>query len=289
MARIAVTPPGRSEHSAGSLTSSVNVINDDGRWTTEGVTFRADPCSNTGFVTFCGPEEGNDDKAITESGRILTFDSFFFWEGDRCSVVGTRAREDLAGRLETKLIRNTSNRVEARFEGTVLAANLATDLVATTITGPLGVVEAMYALADALNGDLNGDRGMIHVPQAVAAYLSFYSVVERTAGNILKLANSDHVVVTGTGYQGLGPATTIGGDPVTPAAGTVWAYATSPVEVRVSSVEVFAGDIAGNLNRENNQIEIRAERAAVAYFDRCAHYAVNVCLPDPGPACGAIS
>lgn len=286
MARQPVTSPGRSEHVSGSLLVSSEVTNDDapnGRWTSEGVSFRADPCTNSGYVTFCGPEEGDDDKSIDNPGRLLTFDSFFFWEGDRCTNV-TLQREMLEARLEIKLRRTTSNKIEARFEETVLAANGGTGLVATTIAGPLGVVEAVYALVDGLNDSLVGDRGVIHVPQQFVVFLDFYGLITRPGGNRLQLANSDHEVVAGTGYVGLGPAATDGGDPLTPAEGSLYIYATSPVGVRVSSIETTA-----SLNRDNNQYEVRAERAGVAYFDRCAHYAVNVCLPDPGPACAAVS
>lgn len=150
---------------------------------------------------------------------------------------------------------------------------------ATTLGGgAVGVVPAMSLLLEALADSLHGVRGMIHVPLEALPYLDFYGQVT-TAGNQLLAGSSDHLVVAGSGYPGTSPAGAI------PGAGFTWFYATSQVDVRLGPIDIFDPVV----DRLSNTAIARAIQAVIVSWDRQAHFAVQVCLPDPGPECGAAS
>jgi hypothetical protein len=83
--------------------------------------------------------------------------------------------------------------------------------------------------------------------------------------------------VAGTGYTGSDP------DGGAAATGFSWIYGTGQVKVLLSDPIVPTPVV----NRSINEIEARAERAAAAVFNPCAHVAAEVCIPDPGPDCGS--
>jgi hypothetical protein len=88
----------------------------------------------------------------------------------------------------------------------------------------------------------------------------------------------DHIVVPGTGYTGSDPSNNAPGEFHS------WIYATSMVELRLGPIEVFF-DQSQSINRSTNEIEYRAERMALAHWDRNAHIGLSVCLEDPAGGC----
>ena len=97
------------------------------------------------------------------------------------------------------------------------------------------------------------------------------------------MAGTDHILVAGTGYDGSDPD-------LNSAAGEVWLYGTSPVEVRLSDIFLIPDNERESLNRITNTIEIRAERLAMASFDyTVCHVGIPVCIPDPGPDCSGVA
>lgn len=151
------------------------------------------------------------------------------------------------------------------------------DAPATILNGgtPLGIVPAIAALLEALATSLKGVRGTIHVPPQALAYLDFYgnSVV---VGNQIVTGSADHTYVAGSGYHH-------NTDPTgTPAPeGYAWFYATSQVEVRLGPVVVPDRGFIWT----QNVVEVYAQQPVIVSWDRGAHYAVQVCLGDPGPEC----
>ena len=123
---------------------------------------------------------------------------------------------------------------------------------------------------------------MIHVPQRLIPFLNYYQLIVRQ-GNLLQVAGTDHILVAGTGYTGSDPS-------LNTAAGEVWMYGTSPVEVRLSDIVTVPSSEREALNRETNTLEVRAERAAMASFDySVCHVGIPVCIPDPGPDCSGVA
>ena len=123
---------------------------------------------------------------------------------------------------------------------------------------------------------------MIHTPQRLVPFLQFYGLIIRN-GNILQVAGTDHILVAGTGYDGSDPD-------LNSAAGEVWLYGTSPVEVRLSDIFLIPDNERESLNRITNTIEIRAERLCMASFDyTVCHVGIPVCIPDPGPDCSGVA
>jgi len=120
---------------------------------------------------------------------------------------------------------------------------------------------------------------MIHAPAQLLHHFAFYGLLEKN-GNVWE-TKTGNIVVPGTGYTGT--------DPANDDDGNLWIYGTSPVELRLSEIMVVPGDLDGAVDRATNQIIVRAERYALAYWDLCAHVGVPVCLTDPGPACGSVS
>lgn len=85
----------------------------------------------------------------------------------------------------------------------------------------------------------------------------------RRVGKLL-LTPNDSVVVADGGYPGTSPAGT----------GTGWAYATGPVQVRMSPVATIS-DIGETLDRKTNRQTIWAERVFAATFDPCTHWGTD--------------
>ena len=142
-----------------------------------------------------------------------------------------------------------------------------------------GVVPAISLMIDALDEVLGGVRGVIHVPHHLLAFLRFYGLTSRV-GNLLEVADTGHLLIAGTGYPGTDP------DGEEPEANTTWIYGTGPINSYVSPIMIVPGEASQAIDRSVNTLEIRAEFAFASIFNPCAHFALNVCLPDPGPECG---
>lgn len=111
-----------------------------------------------------------------------------------------------------------------------------------------------------------GQQVMLHLPILMTAGLAEYV---RRVGNRL-LTRQDNIVVVDAGYPGTGPAgETVGA--------TAWAYATAPVQVRISPIEVLS--VPGQtVNRGSNVVTAWAERVFAATFDPCVHFAKEITI-----------
>ena len=137
----------------------------------------------------------------------------------------------------------------------------------------VGVVTAFGLIHEYLADTLDGLRGVIHVPPILLPYLAYYQLVTRDAFT-LGTTLGDHIVAAGSGYLGTDP------DGADPATGITWIYATSMVRTAQTDVVVRS-----EIDRAENLVIATASRTQLAEWDLQAHAAVEVCLPDPGPAC----
>jgi hypothetical protein len=250
----------------------------------EGVSFKPELCLNGTLLELCPTEPVT--KTITPGDGPVTVPTYGIWQGDVCSTnAGRDVFEETSARVFRALDVNTSYKTEQALWdglGTITDSSALASTAADDINGGavVGVTTGMSDMIAALNAVLGGARGVIHVAQQLVPILDFYGLVFRN-GNILQVPGTDHVIVAGTGYSGNGP------DGAAPLAGETWIYGTGPVNVLLSSIQVVPEFPAEAIDRSTNSVEVRAERAVAAYFNPCAHIAVNVCLTEPGPCGGS--
>lgn len=226
----------------------------------------------------CGPTPDSIDvpaSSGTESAR-----SFVAWGGDRCSP-WDQAR-DWRGRARRNLEATLSYQVAHEFwTGTLATAAtpdwpnrfLASQESDTVTDGPTSVTDALACLEQGIAEAGRGRRGMIHATPQLVTHWQIGGALRREGGLILTIM--DTIVVADAGYDGSGQY----GQPV--AEGSVWAYGTELVQVRLGALRyVPDGEplSAMALDRSVNTVEVRAERDALIQWDHCIHVAAEVNL-----------
>lgn len=196
-----------------------------------------------------------------EGGEMPTprFDPFAFYEPISCSGLSIGDWRSFAGRAEIVLQAVESFAVEeALSQGVVGSTNPFFGDTNLDILGG-GAVTPTVGLAyleEAIGA--TGRGGIIHATPAVVATWGFERL---ETGGYLRTANGTPVA-SGGGY--------IGADPVsgsTAGTGQSWAFATGPVQVRLSDVQMIGDDINGTLDTSNNDVTFRAEKYALAVWD----------------------
>lgn len=125
-------------------------------------------------------------------------------------------------------------------------------------------------LQDAV-ADVYGGQGTLHVPRQFAEYMPDGWRIE--GQNIVtKLGN---VVSLGAGYPNESPAGVAAG------AGQAWLYATGPVQIRRSSLQVV-GDFVSSVDKRQNTLTRYVERTYSISWDPAVAWAVLVDLPVDG-------
>lgn len=206
-----------------------------------------------------------------EGGEIPTprFDPFAIYESISCSGMSIGDWESFAGRADIVLQATQSFAVEeALAQGVSLSTNpffgdasldiLAGGAAQTPTVGLAYLEEAIGA---------TGRGGIIHATPPVVAEWGF-NLLE--TGDYLRTVNGTPVA-SGGGY--------IGADPVSgssPSAGQSWVFATGPIEVRLSEVQMVGDDINGTLDTSNNDVTFRAEKYALAVWDTALQAGVLV-------------
>lgn len=282
--RARVAAPPRTRTNAGSLLTSATVIRDGVRFA-GGIAYEPELDATGDSIDPCA----GGTKTIPARPANVEWDPYAIWVGDSCATLGgPDTFNDLARRVGTALDAQESHLIESilwtntvdgiDFGLTHPNVSLA-DTGASTPAGTtgIGIVSGMREMVEALNTALGGGRGMIHVPQSLVPFLDFYGLITRN-GNLLQLSNTDHLIVAGSGYTGSDP------NGVTYAS-WVWIYGTSPVEVLLSPTVILPDNPSDATVRLTNQFEVRAEKLALAHWDRAAHIGIPVCIPDPGPDC----
>jgi hypothetical protein len=148
---------------------------------------------------------------------------------------------------------------------TVSNAYLASSDAEEVGTGAAEARVAIGRLEQAALESTHGQPVMLHVPILVLPQLHGY--VRAVGQTLVTLAGN--VLVADGGYPGTGPAGQAAG-------ATVWAYATSPVQVLTSPLVVIEGDDA--IDPSTNTRTVWAARVFAATFDPCVHLATEITL-----------
>jgi hypothetical protein len=133
-------------------------------------------------------------------------------------------------------------------------------------SGGAALLRALTALEQAAVEATRGQRVMLHLPIVASGSLGEY--VRRVGPDLL--TRQDNLVVVDAGYPGTGPAGQSVGS-------TAWAYATTPVQVRWSELQIVS-DPGQTVSRSSNSVTVWAERVFAATFDPCAHFATEITL-----------
>ena len=241
------------------------LVSDDIRWL-NGVNVDGYSCSIPSLWEPCS--EGTFRTKSSESEQLMTrFDSFAVIQALTCSSLGMGDPEEFAQRAERVLDATLSFGVEEGLsQGVAGSTNPFLGDGNVTVLGG-GAVTAIVGLAlleEAIGA--TGRMGMIHVPPDVASVWSFDGGLV-SDGEALKTWLGT-LVASGGGYIGAQA------NGAAPGAGNAFVFATGPVQVRLSSVEVQT--IREVLDRSDNTVTFRAERYALAIWDTCLQVAVEI-------------
>lgn len=136
-------------------------------------------------------------------------------------------------------------------------------------TGDIAYNAAAATVQTELNGLSNLDgvtvTGAAGGPYTVTFPLSMGNPAQMTADDSGLTGGTDPAVAVATTVPYVAPSTEPG----------TWVYATGPVQVRLTGINII-DDPAETVDRETNRQEIWAERLFAATFDPCVHLAMNV-------------
>ena len=123
-----------------------------------------------------------------------------------------------------------------------------------------------------------GEQGIIHMTRDVAALLASNSNMlfhDKDKEHLQTLGGTP--VAVGSGYSGAGP---VGATGATASATNKWIYATGKVRVLLGKPDVVNDNLAQGYDVSGNQndMKIKATRAASVYFDTSIYLAVRVDL-----------
>jgi hypothetical protein len=238
----------------------------DGRWE-NGLAWRSERCFAAAGFGVCDPTPDPVEpnpfnlESVYPQGYVIA---------DECTTLG--------GDMDEARVRRQAEAVASfmvareLWTGTLTAANPATvdgspyvnpsldsgaTVVASTATG---VVARLAILEQTAMTSADGQQVFLHLPPHLVLGL----------GNLLRMVGDllvtplGNVIVADAGYPGSGPAGT----------GTEWAFATGPVGVRLTAIEVIT-DMAATLDRTTNRRKLWARREFAAAFDACTHFAID--------------
>jgi hypothetical protein len=134
--------------------------------------------------------------------------------------------------------------------------------------GTLKTVEALARLENAIAA--TGKMGVIHADPATATAWASACTVEREGAYLRAIATGTPIVV-GYGYVGAKPD-----GQAAPPATAGWAWATGPIQIRRTGVEIVPGSLSAALDRQNNVVTYRAERHYLVDWDTELQAAVLV-------------
>jgi hypothetical protein len=252
-----------------------DTVDAPGRWT-GGFSYLPEACAAGGTLDPCNP--GSMSVAAGNTPDNVDYDPVVLWEGDTCSAMDLP--RDYQGRARRLLVACQSKQLAAElWKGTQAQAMtdapnrwLASDEANTVTNGALSEVNALACLEDALAACSCG-RAMIHATPGTVTQWRSHGLIERlpASGGVVYVTAMDTLVIGDAGYDGSGP------DGQSAASGSVWAYGTDLVDVRLGDIRILPdGDIRQAVNRSTNDITYWAERYAAATWGGCCHVAVEV-------------
>lgn len=252
----------------------------DPHWAASGIEWEDDLCGDgtQTFIDNCYPASG----FTKPSERNLDFcaaDPFVAVGSFNCTPVGRPAGEafEIARR---RLLAWEGRQVERTLwtgisaNGTINPSfafgNNQCGIVPVDINpaGPVDPISAFSKLETALGNEVSCG-GIIHVPYSLVPFLLNSRLIEAQGDAIF--SPSGYQVVAGNGYPGSGPAN------VAAAAGKAWIFATGPMLVARSNVMMVPESVAEGVNRNINNITVRAERFYSVGFS-CTLLAIRASL-----------
>lgn len=202
-----------------------------------------------------------------------TYASFNVLEGISCTTRSVSNPAEWQGRVRTALEAYEHWAVEREFWSGALRADnphLAqttgtTILNSGTAVSPLQALARLeQAIADA------GGNGVIHLRPAVFSLLTAWDVINVDLTRGVARTRLGTIVIPGVGYTGSKP------DGTAPTNTVDTAYATGPVDVRRSEVEILPQSMSEATDRRQNLTTFRAERYVLITWDQRIHVSVNI-------------
>lgn len=232
---------------------SVATVLDDQERVACGVTFTPENCTNDAQPWMSNCETPGPEKELPSDnlGSIIQ-DAFWVLAGKTClrdedPVAAARAalitREEKA--VEHALWTNAD-----RFnDGSQLPVSLFPFGSTLAGPGPVSFLAGVSAL-ESFAGDQYHSVAVIHAPRGMATWAARNKVLERDGNHYVTPLGT--MWSFGRGYPNTGPD----GTPAAP--GTAWLYISGQVVVRRGEIRVPS--VAEALNRENNEVNLIAER-----------------------------
>jgi hypothetical protein len=132
---------------------------------------------------------------------------------------------------------------------------------ATTVVTTGTIAERLAKLEQAALDASNGQQVVLHVPVHMVTPIA--NLLHSVGPSLFTALNS--LVIADGAYPGTGPDGT----------GTTWAYATGPVQARVSTIDLIEAPVE-TIDRSTNRQEVWGSSVFAATFDPCLHLATNV-------------
>lgn len=270
----------------GLLATSPYVIRDTSpqEWMAGGITYRPEGCQEGTPEIPCVDDADNDFSTTPSTPPdSVSWKPFDLTVSEPCTTFGNATAggevdPDLRARAERLLSMDTERQIgdelwtgtlaqraivgDADFPNIWLADVANVDIL--TESGPVTLTHGLACLQEYLNTHNGGQPGMIHTTAQVATHWESFRLLRREGNKLLTL--QDNLVVTSPGYTGSSPDGTVGSN-------NIWAYATD-------MVRIYLGPIRTNLvmDRLQNDLEVKAQRPAIAEWQRCRHAGVRLAV-----------
>lgn len=270
-----VTPPAATAPSGG-LVASVGVTKDgDSRWV-NGMVWRPETCFKARTQSVCTSDVQADQGGA--DGDLAYYRPVGLHTETVCTTRvnvpdedQARARRQLTAASSYLLARELwlgemtqAEAYDTPTGDTGLTNAYLASAAANVVAGTPDPIEALGLLEEAATRAADGQDVHLHVPRVLMP--QYGQILERTGRQLRTQTGA--LVISDAGYTGSGPA----GQAESLTA--VWMYATAPVQVRLSDIDI----ITVPDYRENLRL-VLAERAGAATFDPCVHFAISVTLP----------
>ena len=261
--------------------------NYDERWV-RGFSYEFDSQPEVQLFTVNDVDTGNAGKSGTSSlPQFKEYDPFFIQVTDTRSYFGING-EDRFAIARKQLEAATQKAVELElWEGLAsIGETNGNDFLretgaATVVnTGALAPATALMLLEQAISSSPAGTNGVIHMTRDVASILGsrlIYSPADggKTGKAMTRLGTE---VVIGSGYTGAGRLSDAN---TTASASNKWMFATGPVDVHLSKIEIVNENLGqgATVSTNTNDLTVKAVRAAAVYFDPSIFYTIRLALP----------
>lgn len=254
-----------------SLLSVARIVDDPDLHWLAGVSVYPYPSFEDGGVH--NPCAAGTEREKIEGGTVPLpeFGAFTVYVAETCTARGIGDNEAFMNRAVTALQGLEASLVEHEFAtGEKMPENhYLADANVDVLTGsPLAPLEALAQLENAIAA--TGKMGVIGTDPGTAVAWASGCMIEREGATLRSIATGTPIVV-GYGYLGTAPD-----GESEPADTEGWAWATGPIEIRRTGIEVVPGTLSEALDRQINVVTYRAERHYLVDWDTELQTAVLV-------------